>query len=500
MCYCEKCHEKFILFLKNKYETIDNLNEIYGTIFWGQTYNDFDEIPLPINTITTHNPVLKLDYARFRNESINKFAIEQISLVKSLKGGHQEVTHNFFGGFFSRAYDQNIMSKELDFASYDNYPVWGGLTKPITPANIAMTHDYIRGLKNKNYWIVEELMGAQGHDVIGYLPRPNQAKMWSYQAFAHGCENMLYFRWRGMNKGAEQFCLGIIDYHNKNGRKYEEVKSFMSEISKYKEVINSEIKSDVAVLYDFDNIWSWNGQRQASAFDFDNELLRLYTPFYNFNTNIDVISIKKDLSKYKVLLVPVMQIVDKEFASELEQFAKNGGTIVFSFRSGIRDKNNNIHFENEFPCFIRELAGITIEESEVLSSEEGVAIVSQSDKYKKEGYCNVWRDLIKINTAKPLYKYNDKFYSDMTCISVNDYGKGKIYYVGAGVEEEILNDITFEIIKENKIRHIISPKNLEVYVREYNNEEYVFINNHCEDDIEFGNETIAAYESKIKKL
>ncbi len=84
------------------------------------------------------------------------------------------------------------MSQNLDVVSYDNYPVWGGLEEPISPGHIAMTHDYMRGLKKQNFWILEELMGAQGHTDIGYLPRPNQAKLWAYQAMAKGCESLLF--------------------------------------------------------------------------------------------------------------------------------------------------------------------------------------------------------------------------------------------------------------------------------------------------------------------
>jgi len=172
MCYCEQCLQGFREFLKDKYEDIDALNKVYGTIFWGHTYNTFEEIPMPQSTITTHNPSLRLDWARFRSHSVNSFAKLHIDLVRGHKGVHQQVTHNFMGGFFDKAYDLNVMAAELDFAAYDNYPVWGGLMEPMAPAHIAMTHDYIRGLKGKNYWIAEELMGAQGHDIIGYLPRP----------------------------------------------------------------------------------------------------------------------------------------------------------------------------------------------------------------------------------------------------------------------------------------------------------------------------------------
>ncbi len=158
----------------------------------GQTYNDFTEIPIPLKTITVHNPALQLDWARFRSDSLNNFAKEHTGLVKRLKGDHQDVTTNVSGGFFGKWFDHEENLKAMDFVSYDNYPVWGGLKAPLSPAEVAMTLDFNRGLKNKNFWIVEQLIGAQGHDVIGYLPRPNQSKLWSTQAFAHGCNNMLF--------------------------------------------------------------------------------------------------------------------------------------------------------------------------------------------------------------------------------------------------------------------------------------------------------------------
>lgn len=499
MCYCETCHHKFQQFLKEKYHHIDALNHVYGTVFWGQTYNDFSEIPMPQPTITLHNPSLFLDWARFRSYSINDYASLQIHLIRQLKGRWQKITHNFFGGFFERAYDQNVLAKELDFVSYDNYPVWGGLKKPLEPPEIAMTHDYIRGLKNKNYWIVEELMGSQGHDIIGYLPRPNQAKMWAYQAMAHGCENMLFFRWRGMTRGAEQFCRGILDQDNVEGRKFKEVQSFIKDLSKYERIINSEITSEVAILYDFDNIWSWYHQQQSWGFNFTNELMRLYTPFYHLNVNIDVIDCKKDWSRYKVLLVPVMQIIDEAMAEGFRQFLQHGGTLLFSFRSGIKDRNNNLYFGEVLPCNIRDLAGIRIEEVESLHESEEVEIVGSGRYDGKKGKCKVWRDLILPETAEVLYRYNDKPYEMKGCITKNNYKKGKVYYVGGGVDIDIIEDLAREIVEENAIRYMKSPKGLEVCIRDVGLEEWLFIMNHTGETIEFDGDYIEAYGSRIKK-
>ena len=209
MCYCDHCRAGFHTFIKEKYKDIKSVNETWGTIFWGQTYNDFSEIPLPVKTITVHNPSMRLDWARFRSASLSAFAKTHIELVRQLKGNHQTVTTNLPGGFFEKWFDHNEFSRELDFVSYDNYPVWGGLKEPVTPAALSLSLDWVRGIKRENFWIVEELMGAQGHDIIGYLPRPDQAKLWGFHAFAHGCSNMLFFRWRGMTRGAA-FLIRII--------------------------------------------------------------------------------------------------------------------------------------------------------------------------------------------------------------------------------------------------------------------------------------------------
>lgn len=497
MCYCEQCRDEFREFLRRKYVDIAKLNEAYGTIFWGQTYNDFSEIPIPLKTITVHNPSLLLDWSRFRSYSLNAYANWQTELVKSLRGEHQEVTTNISGGFFTKYYDHEENVKNMDFVSYDNYPVWGGLREPMEPAAIAGTHDFIRGLKDMNFWIVEELMGAQGHDVIGYLPRPDQAKMWSYQAFAHGCENMLWFRWRGMNKGAEQFCYGIIDHDNRDGRKYREIQSFIEEIKEHKDIFKSEIKSDIALIYDFDNIWSWRIQRQSLEFDFNNEFLRLYRPFYELNTNIDIIPSTRDFFKYKVVILPAMQIIDEDLKERLEYFTEKGGTVVFSFRTGIKDKNNNIYFGKTLPGPVKDICGIEVVEIEALQRGQEVEIVSKTGE---KSSCAVWRDIINPIDAEMLYGYNDEFYGDKACITRNSYKNGKAYYIGGGVEESPLKKIALDIVTENNIKYYETPKGLEAYQRSFDGEEYLILTNHSPVEKEFRGIKTKGYGSRIIKL
>jgi len=498
MCYCETCHSKFQVFLEQKYGSIDKLNDVYGTIFWGQTYNDFSEIPIPRKTITVHNPALQLDWARFRSDSLNGFAKTHTALVKKLRGSHQTVTTNVSGGFFDKWFDHETNLEDMDFVSYDNYPVWGGLREPLSPADIAMTLDFNRGLLNKNFWIVEQLIGAQGHDVIGYLPRPNQSKLWSNQAFAHGCNNMLFFRWRGMNKGAEQFCYGILDHDNELGRKYTEAKEIINGARANEELLNAEIKNKVAVLYDFDNAWSWKFQRQSSVFDYTKELMRLYRPFHDLNISMDVVPNTRDISGYDVVLLPAQQIIDDVLADKLKSFTEAGGTVVFSFRTGIRDRDNNLHFNQKLPGKIHDLLGVKLGEIESLQEGQVVKVDGKGRFKGAYGECSVWRDLMIPETAEVLAEYEDNLDLPKTCMTVNNYGDGKAYYVGGGLSNNLMRQLAVEIAKNVGLETTSSPEGVEIVKRSTASGEKIFVLNHNEFEVSYEGKTLKPFEVIIK--
>lgn len=499
LCFCQHCHHGFQEFLKYKYKKIEVLNESYGTIFWGQTYNEFDEIPVPKQTITTHNPTLQLDWARFRSASINTFGLELINTIKENKGIHQDVTHNYFGGFFDVHHDQNIMSEALDVVSYDNYPVWGGLEEPISPGNIAMTHDYMRGLKQKNFWILEELMGAQGHTEIGYLPRPNQGKLWAYQSMAKGCNAMLFFRWRTMTRGAEQFCLGILDVNNRDNQKLREVSAFFEDIAQYEEALNATITAEVAVLYDFDNRWSWGGQAQSASFDFTTELLRLYEPFHALNVPMNILSIEKEFTAYKFVVIPVMQIIEESLSARLEAFTEQGGVILFSFRAGIKDKNNNLYFGEVAPCKIQNLCGIEITSYESLGVANTAPVVS-SKKASVVYNASVWRDLIEPTTAVTHFRYDDTLYSQYSAVTENAYGKGTVYYLGCGLETSALTPFIKTLLDRHSIGYIESPEGVEVVERGTKDNKIRFVMNHNQRAVKFEENILKPFDVQIERI
>ena len=439
MCYCDNCRNEFIKYLKEKYNNdIDDLNYRWGTSFWTQTYNNFEQIPLPRTGFTAQNPALRLEWYRFRALSIERFIK---LMVDTIKGVDEKliVTHDFEGGTINKYMNPFEISKHLDFVCYNNYPVWGGQKAPMSDSDVAFTVDYARGFKRDKIWITESIMGAQGHNDIGYAPGPDEAKNWAIQSLDHGVESLIFFRYRGFIKGAEQFCFGIKDPDNERRRRYYETQDF------FRKSIDKQIeypKADVALVYDYDSKSSMAIQRQSNVFSYEAELMKFYNQMYRRKMNCDVINSDVDFSDYKVIILPYMIIMKDDFKVRLKEFVNKGGKVVFTARSAWKDEDNNLVFGKRFPVDLTDLCGCMIEEHETLLDGQ-----SSTCEYNGiNGVGEVFEELLTLTTGEELIRWtNNKFGEYAACVK-NKYGEGISYYLGSSFNDEILTKLFDEIL------------------------------------------------------
>ena len=497
VCYCENCQKAFQTYLSKKFAgDMDALNETYGTTFWSQEYNTFDEIPTPSETITTHNPALRQDWERFRSQSIVDFMAFQAMLIKEI-APEAVVMHDFPGGGLGKHVDYSKVAKTLDQAAYNNYPVWGGQKEPIAPHEIAFALDYIRGLKGENFWITEAIMGAQGHDVTGFLPRPNQAKMWSYQSMAHGADSLMYFRYRGATKGAEQFCYGIIDADNVKRRKFYEVQSFFHDIIKYREAMEAPVKNEAAIVYDYDSLASFRIQRQSILLDPAAEMQKFYKAFYDQNVGVDVIPEDREFSSYKVVILPQMIITKPEMEEKVEAFVKNGGTVIVTYRHAVKDADNNVPFGETLPVHYNALAGLTVEETESLQDYDAFPVVGSGVFEGVEGTGGIFRDMIKVQDAEVLFRYADAFYQEFAAVTRKQTGKGTLYYVGCGLEEKITKLLMEQVMRDCHFQMVPSEEGLEIVTRGNEKQKVTMYINHNAKEVTYGDMALAPFACKI---
>ena len=438
MCYCANCRRKFIEHLKGRYSDIDDLNRRWGTSFWTQTYSSFEQIPLPRPSFTPHNPSLRLEWERFRSHSAAGFIKALRDALKSVDE-NIVVTHDFEGGTINKHFSPFEVAQCLDFVSYNNYPVWCGQKAPMSESDLAFSVDFARGFKREKIWVTESIMGQQGHNDIGYAPKPDEAKKWALDSLDHGVETVIFFRYRGFNKGAEQFCFGIVDTDNIKRRKYYETQSFMHEV-KDREVEYPE--ADSCIVYDYDSKSSMAIQRQSDVFSYQGECEKFYRQLHKRHLNCDIIDSSVSFDKYKTVILPYMIVMDDAFRNRLKEYVRKGGMVVMSARTSWKDKDNNLIFGERLPAGLTDLTGSMIEEHETLLSGQSSPCVYGD----KEGRGYVFEELLTLNGAKELISWKDNPYGRYSAATVNRYGKGKCYYLGSSFDEDILTKLFDEIL------------------------------------------------------
>ncbi|MBO4358887.1 MAG: beta-galactosidase, partial [Erysipelotrichaceae bacterium] len=440
MCWCDSCRRKFIEYLKGKYKDIDELNRRWGTSFWTQTYYSFDDIPLPRPSFVAQNPSLRLEWERFRSKVAEDFIAGMVKRVKEFDKVHP-VTHDFCGGTINKHYDPFAVSKSLDFVSYNNYPVWGGQPAPMSDSDLAFSIDFARGFRREKIWVTESIMGAQGHNDIGYAPRPGEAKKWALDSLKHGVETVIFFRYRGFTKGAEQFCFGIVDPDNEKRRRYYETQSFFKEASK----IDVEYpKADACMVFDYDSRSSMTIQRQSDTFSYQKECEKLYGQLFKRSMNCDVIDSGADFSGYKLVILPYMIVMSDGFKERLKKYVEEGGKVVMTPRTAWKDLDNNLVFGKRLPVDLTDVTGSMIEEHESLLTGQS----SPCDFEGHEGTGHVFAEMLKKTTAKTLVDWVDNPFGDYAAATVNDYGKGRCYYLGSSFDEETLTKVFERILSD----------------------------------------------------
>ena len=500
ICYCSQCRDAFRAYLTEKFHgDIQALNETYGTAFWSQAYNSFDEIPLPAPTITTHNPALRLDWERFRSESIVRFAAFQAGLLREILPD-VTIIHDFPGGGLCKHVDYSAVAGYLDVAAYNNYPVWGGQRDPLPPNEIAFGLDYIRGLKGRNFWITEAIMGAQGHDITGFLPRPNQAKMWAYQAMARGCESLFFFRYRGGTKGAEQFCYGILDADNVKRRKFYEVQSFFQDIQKYAKELETPIHSDVAIVYDYDSLAAFRIQRQSVLLDCQGEMEKYHKFFYDRNVPVDVIPWDSDLAGYKVVILPQMIIAKPEFQQKVRQFAQQGGTVVLTYRDFVKDPDNNLVLGKQLPVDFDDFAGVCVAETESLQEGQEFPLTGEGEFAGVRGQGGIFRDMLVPQGADVLVKYGDEFYQEFAAVTRKTQQEGFVYYLGCGLEEALLDRILEEVSQQQNIPLEATASGVEVMYRGAGEDLVRMVINHNPHEAVYAGRTLAPFQCCVQPV
>lgn len=481
-CYCENCEKAFRVWLKEKYHTIDEVNRAWDTAFWGHTFYDFDDIVVPNhlsehwgNDRTTFQGI-SLDYKRFNSESLlNAFRLEydaihaitpDIPITTNLMGTYQPLDYQMWG-------------KYMDFISWDNYP-----SNETPLEETAMRHDLMRGAKQgKPFALMEQTPSVTNWLPYNMLKRPGVMRLWSYQAVAHGADTVMFFQMKRSIGACEKYHGAVIDHvGNENTRVFREVTELGAELEKLgSQTLGARTDAKTAIVFDWDNWWGISYSAGPSIYlDYCQEVLHYYKALHNKNIPVDMIGVEDDLSKYSLVIAPVLYMVKGNYDEKIRAFVKNGGRFLTTFFSGYVDEHDLVTIGG-YPGKLRDILGIWVEEEDALPKEMENSFSYQGKTYPAKMLC----DLLHTEGAQALTSYEKDFYAGMPVLTKNAFGKGYGYYVATSSDDAFYEDYLSEICAEAGITPIMdTPATVEVTMRSNANGSFVFLLNHGEETYE----------------
>lgn len=481
-CHCPLCQDAFRKWLKERYHTIEELNKRWCTTFWSHTYNSFDQIesPSPIGETQLH--ALNLDWKRFVSYQTTDFIKAEIHALRE-GGSKLPTTANLMYYFNGLNYFE--LAKAIDVVSWDTYPTWHKQEVIETAYDNGMCHDLMRSLKRKPFFQMESCPTSTNWQGISKLKKPGVLFAQSMQAIAHGGEGALYFQIRQSRGASEKFHGAVIDhYGGTDTRVFREVCHTGSALDKISELAGSNVKSAIALLYDWDSQWAMEDSQgpRNKGLHYKEALLKYYRGFRKLGLNVDLVDMTGDLTDYKILAAPMCYMFRNGFEEKVRKFVKNGGIFVATYWSGIVDDTDRC-FLGGVPHGLMDVLGIRSMEIDGLYDWEKNSLIPVSDNLlglDRTYTCKYLCDLVELRGAEAVMTYGDDFYAGYPALTVNAYGDGQAWYVAADAEKEFQVEFLRRIAEKAGISCGVEgeiPEGLEITTRENSEATYYIYQN-----------------------
>ncbi|MGN0814132.1 MAG: beta-galactosidase [Candidatus Coproplasma sp.] len=485
-CYCPLCQQAFREFLKNKYGTIENLNKAYWAAFWSHTYDSFDQIEAP--AVLTERSVhgLNIDWFRFTTAQTVDFMKCEVAPIKEVNPDAKITTNMMFEHY---GYDYYKFRDVIDFASWDSYPLWHSGNQELTASSTAFWHDFYRTLKGKPFLLMESTPSLVNWHEYNKLKRPGLDNLASIQAVAHGSDSVQYFQWRKSRGSTEKFHGAVVDHEgSENTRVFRSVAKTGEILEKIEEIAGTGVEAQVAIIYDWENMWALDDSQGFAA-----KNKKYYETCYSYHRffwkraiNCDIVDRNADLSKYKLVIAPMLYMVDERTQGSFESYVKGGGTLYATYALGMVNETD-LCYLGGFPAGkLKEVFGIWNEEIDTLYPGQTGEVTMDGQKFEVRDYS----EIIHARGAKVLATYSKEFYAGEPAATVNEYGKGKAYYQAFRDCDDFKSAVLDSIANELKlVRNLPSGKDglpfaVSAHTRTDGENLYLFVENYSEEKIE----------------
>lgn len=416
--------------LEAKYETVEQLNDLWCLNLWSQKYDRFDQVPLPKNNIW-HHPSLRLDWLYFCEDQLIHYQDLQLKALR--KYSQLPITHD---GMPGQQIDYPRLFKNLDFATtnaYHSFQVYN---------RVQSNYDRLRGYGMGMHWLFETAPnhsggGPKGNTWFVHQPEGSmRAAIW--MNYALGGQGSLFWLWRQQPAGQEMPHGAILSAWGKPFANYTDLKVLGQEISRLTDFMmdNPVSKAEVAIVYDHNSDKALRIEEISNGIKYYTDwTAHFYRPLSDAFIHRDVIPLSADFSRYKLIFMPLLPVIPGYVRERIMKWVENGGILMLGPMSGYRNEyfaaNTDFALGNLEPWM-----GIEVNSRLPIDpftrDHADISEISFSNGSDTSNYnAHFWTESLTSTTGKVVATHVNGMHHGKPAIIENKVGKGKVVLLGS---------------------------------------------------------------------
>jgi len=435
--------KRFVAYMKAKFKSLDSINHAFGLDYWSNRINAWEDFPSMVGSI---NASQNAEFEKFQRKLVTDFLAWQAKIVGEYKKPNQFITQNFDYAWKGYSYgiqpevDHFAAAKALTIAGCD---IYHPSQDALTGTEISFGGDLARSMKNgKNYLVLET--EAQGFPQ--WVPYPGQLRLQAFSHLASGANMVEYWHWHSIHNSAETYWKGVLSHDLQPNEIYNEVKTIGLDFQRLSpQLVNLKVSNQVAILFSNEALTAFNAFRPGAE-DYNDMLRRTYDALYKMNVGVDFVDpTSNNIENYQLLVVPALYAAPDSLLERLNRYVKNGGHILYTFKSGFSDQNVKVRTARQ-PGIISEACGI---EYDLFTIPRNVSLKGNPfGVNERDNWVGYFMELITPTTAKVLASYDHPQWGKYAAITQNNYGKGLATYMGCWVSNEVTSKLMEDVVKK----------------------------------------------------
>lgn len=427
MSYSQADRDRFVEWLRNRYGTLEALNKAWASQRWSRRVASWEEVALPYGD--GPGPFERqLDLRRYWSD-VTIGALKDLEAIRKKNAPNKPAISNLWDSSGRKGFDY--------LSTYRQYVDYGAMGfYPSEPVSAAFEATMMKGGLSTPIWFNEFTAGGGG-----YYGTKGRSRMWAHFGLLLGAQAVLAWTFNSHLGGEEQALFGLVDHDDRPSWKLDEFAGIAADFAKLQKLgFPRTTKPKVAIAYSFENIVASspkgpsNTVRQYITTPYLEQAHNAFEPLFKDNIDVAVVNIShEDLSRYSMVVVPGLYLLDRPGADAIRQFVANGGTAVMTAYSAKVNENNQ-WYDSSLPGGLADVFGLHT--NEFYDAGALHTKIGADEIQTRIGFY----ELLEPSSATVEARFTN-IDGMPPSITVNRFGKGRAIYVATPAQPEIMRPL-----------------------------------------------------------